>query len=454
VKPAVKWWSVPQGIAKFAPRKKRKRRVNFARLNHILIPKRSDQRDRFRRGFLGLLILPFIWLRSAFTREGRALLGISFMVGVAGLDVGNSQVYLLWAALSGLLIGSVLVRRLYGMRGAKLKVVAPRRATAREAVHFDIEIESELEVRAIRVETPFLPWDGVWLGRPPGIATVSAGSLGRSRASARFVERGEHHLDPFSARAMVPFGLAAGPAVTSGSCRFLVLPRMARMAGFELAQGSAGDRKRVASHVLGPSGDLAGVRPYRPGDPIRQLHARTWARSGSPHVREHVRERSERAGLVLLVDRGSDEKLGEAAISLAAGAASVLAHGIGGLGLVALGSDIGRPHQGASPGAILDSAMDRLAVYQVPAAIDATATIATIVAQRGDLSSVIVVSAEHGETPLELPGPVAALVEELERAGLGVRVLLVVEGDAVPERGQPVARIGRAAVDGEAEIAI
>ena len=119
-----------------------------------------------------------------------------------------------------------------------------------------------------------------------------------------------------------------------------------------------------------------------------------------------------------------------------------------------LGSDIGRPHQGASPGAILGSAMDRLAVYQVPKAIDATATLAAIIAQRGDLSSVIVVSAEHDEAPLELPVPSAALVEEVERAGHGVRVLLVVEGDAVPERGQPVARIGRAAVDGEAEIAV
>lgn len=436
-----------------APRK-RKRRVNLARINHIFIPQRSDQRDRYRRGLPGLLILPFAYVQGAFTREGRALIGIAILVGVAGLDVGNSQVYLLWAALSGVLLGSLLARPLYSMKGARLRVVAPRRATAFEPVHFDLEIESDRLLRAVRVETPFLPWDGRWLGRPPGVASVDAGGRSRTTVAGRFIERGEHHLDPFSARSMVPFGLAAGSAVRSGACRFLVLPRAANVGDIELALGGSGERRRVASSVLGPTGDLAGVRPYRPGDAIRHLHARTWARTGTPHVREHVRERNERAGLVVLLDRKSDEKLVEAAISLAAGVASVLARTTGGLGLVALGSDVQLAHAGAPPGAAVDETLDRLAVHQPPAALDARLVIPAIMAALGDVSSVIVVTADRDEAPGVVAADASAVVDALKLAGLGLRVIVVVDEEVVPERGQEIARIGRAAIEGGVAIRI
>ncbi len=438
--------------AEVAPTPRRRKRINFARLNHILIPRRSEERDRYRRGLAGHALRPLAWIHGAFTREGRALVGIALMVGVAGLDVGNSQVYLLWAALSGLLLGSLLARPLYGMRGARLRVFAPRRATAHEPVHFDLEVEAEASLRAVRVEMPFLPWDGRWLGRPPGIAGVEAGAPGRTRVAARFVERGEHHLDPFSARAMVPFGIAAGSAVRSGACRFLVLPRAAHVADFALAEGGASDRRRVASHVMGTSGDLAGVRPYRPGDPIRHLHARTWARTGIPHVREHVRERNERAGVVLVVDRESDEKLVEAAVSLAAGVVSAVSRSPGGLGLVVLGSDAARTHNGAAPSTVIDETMDRLAVFQPPARLDAEATIAAITAQLADVSSLVVIATEGDQAPGAPSAEVASVVAALERTGLGVRVLVVVQEDVVAKRGEKVAGIGRAAIESGVEI--
>lgn len=434
--------------------RKRKRSVNFARLNHILIPRRSGDRDRFRRGLTGVLLFPFRVVHGAFTREGRALIGISILVGVAGLDVGNSQVYLLWAALSGLLLGSVLARPLYGMRAAKLRVIAPRRATAYEPVSFEIEVDSDTALQAVRIETPFLPWDGRWLDHPRGIASVRPAETGRSRVTARFVERGEHHLDPFSARAMVPFGLAAGSAVFSATCRFLVLPRMANVGTFELVEGGAGERRRVASHILGPTGDLAGVRPYRPGDPIRHLHARTWARVGSPHVREHVRERNQRAALVLILDQMSDEKVAEAAISLAAGVASAVAHGSGGLGLVALDGDVELAHPGGAPGVVVDSTLDRLAVYRVPVKTDAAGTAFAITSRMSDVSSVVVVTADRDETPGEPTSEAAAIVEDLRREGLGVRLVIVVDGDVVPERGLETARIGRGAIESGVEIRI
>lgn len=437
--------------AAVAPRKRR-RRVNLARLNHILIPRRSAERDRYRRGLLGFFLRPFAYAHGALTREGRALTGIAVMVGVAGLDVGNSQVYLLWAALCGVLLGSLLARPLYGMSGARIRVMAPRRAIAFEPVHFDVELESKRALRAVRVETPFLPWDGRWLGRPAGIASVDTGGIGRTSVAGRFVERGEHHLDPFSARAIVPFGLAAGGAVRSSTCRFVVLPRVANVRDLELVHGGAGERRRLASSILGPTGDLAGVRPYRPGDPIRHLHARTWARTGTPHVREHVKERHERAGLVLLVDRRNDEKLVEAAISLAAGVASALARAMGGLGLVALAHEVQLAAPGAPAAAVTDDTMDRLAVHQPPALLEPERVLPAIMANLGDVSTIVVVTADRDEAPGEVGGEARAVIAALENAGLGVKVLLVVEEDAVPERGAEVTRVGRGVVESGVEI--
>jgi len=45
--------------------------------------------------------------------------------------------------------------------------------------------------------------------------------------------------------------------------------------------------RRCARIANGDATDLLGVRPYRPGDPVRDLHARSWARHGSPMVREY-----------------------------------------------------------------------------------------------------------------------------------------------------------------------
>ena len=70
-------------------------------------------------------------MHGALSREGRAAVGLTALVAAAGLDVGNSQVYLLWAALSGLLLGSMALRPFYSMRRAHVRVQVPRRATAR-----------------------------------------------------------------------------------------------------------------------------------------------------------------------------------------------------------------------------------------------------------------------------------------------------------------------------------
>ncbi len=63
--------------------------------------------------------------------------------------------------------------------------------------------------------------------------------------------------------------------------------------------------------------ELIGVRPYRMGDTVRDLHAKSSARLGVPVVREYVQEYFTRIGVVLDIDRNvSSPPRFEAAISL------------------------------------------------------------------------------------------------------------------------------------------
>jgi uncharacterized protein (DUF58 family) len=76
--------------------------------------------------------------------------------------------------------------------------------------------------------------------------------------------------------------------------------------------------------------ELMGVRPYQPGDRIRDLHPATWGRTGVPHVRHYHQEYFFRTAVVLDVNTRAgrvSERRFEASISLAAGCLAALVKG-------------------------------------------------------------------------------------------------------------------------------
>ena len=171
--------------------------VNFARLNHILIPTTKAGRDRFRGSLVGRLIRPLGAVYGAFSEEGRVLAVATVGIGAFGLDVQSTVVYLLWSALAGLLLASLALTRLHRLDGVRLAVDAPRRVTLGDAITFSIVARNDgpRDRDAVRLHGPFLPWDGVWTGPSPEVARLPAGATERADLVARFSSRGEHHLD-------------------------------------------------------------------------------------------------------------------------------------------------------------------------------------------------------------------------------------------------------------------
>lgn len=98
-----------------------------------------------------------------------------------------------------------------------------------------------------------------------------------------------------------PFGLLQKCVkVSAPPATLLVLPRRHALPRIELAGGVpyliSGE---ATTNSLGNSGEFVGLRDYRPEDPMRQIHWKSWARLGRPIVKELEDTHYPRYGLVL-----------------------------------------------------------------------------------------------------------------------------------------------------------
>ena len=110
-----------------------------------------------------------------------------------------------------------------------------------------------------------------------------------------------------------------------------------------------------------------------PGDPVRDLHASTWARIGVPHVRKYQQEYFTPVGVVVDTDRTTaGETQFEAALSLAAGVLVHLSRGEALIDLLVLGDQVHPLALGRNLG-FLNQALDLLAciVPEAPLSVEA-----------------------------------------------------------------------------------
>ncbi len=275
--------------------------------------------------------------------------------------------------------------------------------------------------------------DGEWVTMRKTVAELPPGATRRVPLTATFSARGEHHLGTLDVGALVPGGIAVGPRRQTTDCRFLVLPRVApvRSLALPLSQRYQPGGVALASKT-GESMDILGVRPYRPGDPVRDLHARTWARAGEPMVRQYQQEYFSRVGVVLDTDAGvSTESQREAAISLAAGVAAALTRSEALIDLLVVGDRVHPLTLGRSLGH-LEQALDLLSVVRPGPTLDGGALTRRLAPYLSRLSAVVLIALAWDE-------PRQTLEASIRLAGTGCRTLLVAPPSAarapLPEAG-------------------
>ena len=120
-----------------------------------------------------------------------------------------------------------------------------------------------------------------------------------------------------------PFGLfQRALSVSEDRSSLLILPRRYPIPKLELPGQQTLDDvgAGLVASALGQSEDFIGLRDYRPGDPVRHIHWRSWARLNRPVVKEFEEEYVPRFALgldsTLLPDQ--DTEVFEEAVSVAA----------------------------------------------------------------------------------------------------------------------------------------
>lgn len=139
--------------------------------------------------------------------------------------------------------------------------------------------------------------------------------------------RGVASMDDLRVLLPDPFGLFQRCSkVPCPASTLTVLPRRYRLPPLELP-GQArfqigGDS---SSNAIGNTGEFVGLRDYRHGDPLRQIHWKSWAKTGRPIVKELEDTFYPRHGMILdTFPAAGNEPAFEDAISVAASFASTL----------------------------------------------------------------------------------------------------------------------------------
>ena len=157
--------------------------------------------------------------------------------------------------------------------------------------------------------------------------------------------RGRLRVPAVDAHSTFPFNLVRIPGGRSAEVNLLVRPSFTPLASLRLPVDAAADVGEYApSGEPGESIEYLGNREYTPGEPIRRLDFRAWARTGSPVVREYQNEQASRVGVVIdsylpKRPRGGAKRI-EAAISLGVAACDAILGAGYDVGVLATGTDL------------------------------------------------------------------------------------------------------------------
>lgn len=308
---------------------------------------------RFYRGLSGINL----WFRQRFTPAGFLVLwGIVFS-GVVGLDTSFTIAYqLFWFLLCLLLVSLAWALFSKGRFSATRQL--PRFGTVDVPLTYTISLEnnSRREQHDLLVnEQPPDPRPALaqflntpepneekrnwfdrlgghyrwrWLLRKNAAFENSPAEVPRLAPSSSIAleqslvprHRGVLQLREVRVSWLDPFGLVRAGHRAAASQSVLILPRRFPVTPLDLP----GDVKYQPGGVtlassVGQSEEFVSLREYRPGDPLRHIHWRSWAKTGKPIVKEFLDEFFVRHALVLdtFAQPGQDD-LFEDAVSVAA----------------------------------------------------------------------------------------------------------------------------------------
>lgn len=280
------------------------------------------------------------WFRRRFTPSGQLLLALATGAAILGVDTRQNPVHQLFA-LAATCLGAALLATWRLRPELAARRFLPDRATAGIPISWTLEIrntgrrplarlwcEEELPVswpQAAEVEGfTFRRWFAALerkrlaeCGEQP-LPSLAVGETATVELSLLPRRRGWLEWPGLRLGRRDPLNLARAAHRLELPGRLLVLPKSFPVS-VPQPGGSRHLKEEEAPRVqsVGNEDEFVGLRDWRPGDPLRHVHWRSFARLGRPVVREYEDEYFVRHALVLDTCGKAGETF-EAAVSVAA----------------------------------------------------------------------------------------------------------------------------------------
>ena len=297
------------------------------------------------------------WMTRRFTKAGLLVLGGLLAAAVVGIDTKQTVAYQIFTLLLSLVVIS-MAWSLFFRITFEVSRMLPRFGTVNEKLTYRIEIQNrspKYQAGLSLIENLDAPrptfneflnnpepgeehrnrfdrfvgyyrWS--WLVAKKRGAAIKEQSLpalapnSQQYLSVEIIpsQRGRLNLKGITVARPDPLGLFKSFVAIPARQSVLVLPKRYTLPTIALP----GTRKYQSGGValassVGDSEEFVSLRDYRPGDPLRRIHWRSWAKTGKPVVKEHQDEFFVRHALILDTFQASENSLiFEEAVSVAA----------------------------------------------------------------------------------------------------------------------------------------
>jgi uncharacterized protein (DUF58 family) len=278
------------------------------------------------------------WLRRRVTITGWMVLAATFMSATLGVDTNASLTYQTFTFLFFLVLASALIVRWSGSKQISIERILPKFGSAGEPLSYSlalrnqsrraqkslIAIEEMSDPRPTFREFSSTPEPGEekrnWFDRiynyyrwnwlisrnvrarcdEQPLPDLLPGSGQNVRAELTPTHRGVLRLENITLATPDPFGLFRSLRKIPAPQSVLILPKRYRVPPFELPGTMKYQQGGVSmASSIGESEEFVSLREYRPGDPLRRIHWKSFAKTGKPIVKEFQEEFFVRHALVL-----------------------------------------------------------------------------------------------------------------------------------------------------------
>jgi len=306
------------------------------------------------------------------TARGRYLLWTVMVLGVLGLDTRRNQAFKLFAVAAAIFLVAAVLAFLPRPQ-VHLECRLPLRAAALTPLPVTARVMSRVRGfhRDLCLTFPRpLKWGSSIVFKPQQTFFAPAPE-GPTDVKVEFqaLRRGQYLLRGPSVRATDPLRLALTRDVTLPDQILLVYPRFYSMEDFLVPAGRRYQPGGIPlASSTGDAIEFVGTREYREGDPLKNIHWRSWARLGEPVVKEYQEEYFCRIAVILdtflsAKPTPAEERAFEAAISVTASIADFFSRGEYVVDILAAGPDVYEVSAGRSL-AYLENILDVLACLE------------------------------------------------------------------------------------------